>query len=66
MKLKINIKPKISYYFSILVSLIILIYFGYKGIVAYLIHKELLKKNEYEYKGNTINSTQVFIKIKKL
>ena len=41
MKLKINIKPKISYYFSILVSLIILIYFGYKGIVAYLIHKEL-------------------------
>ena len=27
---------------------------------------ELFKKNEYEYKGYTINSTQVFIKIKKL
>tara|TARA_B100001027_G_scaffold5165_1_gene3362 strand:+ start:235 stop:690 length:456 start_codon:yes stop_codon:yes gene_type:complete len=41
MKLKIKIKPKISYYISILVSSVILIYFAYKGIVAYLIHREL-------------------------
>ena len=41
MKLKIKIKPKISYYFSIFVCFIILSYFAYKGIVAYLIHKEL-------------------------
>ena len=41
MKLKIKIKPKISYYVAILVSLIILFYFAYKGVVAYLIHREL-------------------------
>ena len=41
MKIKIKIKPKISYYVSILVSLIILFYFAYKGVVAYLIHREL-------------------------
>ena len=41
MKFKIKIKPKISYYVSILVSSIIFIYFGYKGIIAYLIHQEL-------------------------
>ena len=41
MKFKIKIKPKISYYFSILVSSIIFFYFAYKGIVAYLIHREL-------------------------
>ena len=41
MKFKIKIKPKISYYVSILVSLIILFYFAYKGVVAYLIHHEL-------------------------
>ena len=41
MKLRIKIKPKISYYVSILVSFIVLIYFAYKGIVAYLIHREL-------------------------
>ena len=41
MKFKIKIKPKISYYVSIIVSLIILVYFAYKGIVAYLIHQEL-------------------------
>ena len=41
MKLKIKIKPKVSYYFSILVSSIILFYFAYKGIVAYIIHREL-------------------------
>ena len=41
MKIKIKIRPKISYYISILVSCIILIYFAYKGVVAYLIHREL-------------------------
>ena len=41
MKFKIKIKPKISYYFSILVSSVIFFYFSYKGIVAYLIHREL-------------------------
>ncbi len=41
MKLIIKIKPKISYYISILVSSVILFYFAYKGVVAYLIHHEL-------------------------
>ena len=41
MKFKIKIKPKVSYYFSVLVSSIILFYFAYKGIVAYIIHREL-------------------------
>ena len=41
MKLSIKIKPKISYYISILVSSVILFYFAYKGVVAYLIHHEL-------------------------
>ena len=41
MNVKFKFKPKISYYFSILVSFIILIYFAYKAIVAYLIHREL-------------------------
>ena len=41
MKFKINIKPRISYYVSILVSSVILFYFAYKGVVAYLIHREL-------------------------
>ena len=41
MKFKIKIKPKITYYVSILVTSVILLYFAYKGIVAYLIHREL-------------------------
>ena len=41
MKLKIKVKPKISYYVSIIVCCVILIYFAYKGIVAYIIHREL-------------------------
>ena len=41
MKIKIKIKPKTSYYVSILVSSVSLFYFAYKGIVAYLIHREL-------------------------
>ena len=41
MFLKLKIKPKISYYISIFVSFIILCHFAYKGIIAYLIHREL-------------------------
>ena len=41
MKLKIKIKPKISYFISIVVSSVVLFYFAYKGVVAYLIHREL-------------------------
>ena len=41
MKFKIKIKPNISYYVSVLVCFVILFYFAYKGIVAYLIHREL-------------------------
>ncbi len=41
MKFKIKIRPKISYHVSILVSSVVLFYFAYKGIVAYLIHREL-------------------------
>ena len=41
MKLNIKIKPKISYFISIVVSFVILVYFAYKGVVAYFIHKEL-------------------------
>ena len=41
MKFNIKIKPKSSYYVSILVSSVILFYFAYKGVVAYIIHREL-------------------------
>ena len=41
MKFKVKIKPKISYFISIAVSSVILFYFAYKGVVAYLIHREL-------------------------
>ena len=41
MKFNIKIKPRISYYVSILASFVILFYFAYKGVVAYLIHREL-------------------------
>ena len=41
MKFKIKIIPKISYYVSIIVSSVILFYYAYKGVVAYLIHREL-------------------------
>ncbi len=41
MKFKINIQPKIAYYLSIILTLILFFYFSYKGIIAYLIHKEL-------------------------
>ena len=41
MKLKINIQPKIAYYLSIILTLILFSYFSYKGVIAYFIHKEL-------------------------
>ena len=39
--MRLNIKFKYSYLISILTSFVILCYFAYKGIIAYLIHKEL-------------------------
>ena len=39
--MKIVIKFKYAYFFSIIVSLIIMSYFAYKGVIAYLIHREL-------------------------
>ena len=41
MKVNLKIKPKYSYYLSIFTSLIFLFFFAYKGVVAYLIHREL-------------------------
>ena len=39
--MKLKIKFKYSYFISITISFFILCYFAYKGIIAYLIHKEL-------------------------
>ena len=39
--MKLNIKFKYSYLISITISFVILCYFAYKGMIAYLIHKEL-------------------------
>ena len=39
--MKLNIKFTYPYILSIFLSLVILIYFTYKGVIAYLIHKEL-------------------------
>ena len=39
--MKLNISFKYSYFISILTSFVILCYFAYKGMIAYLIHKEL-------------------------
>ena len=41
MDIKIKISTKVSYIFSILVALIILFFFAYKAVIAYLIHREL-------------------------
>ena len=41
LSMKLNIKFKYSYFVSILTSFVILCYFAYKGIIAYLIHNEL-------------------------
>ena len=41
MKFKFSVSPKISYIASGLTSLIFAVYFAYKAIIAYLIHREL-------------------------
>jgi len=41
MKIKLNIKPKIAYLASIFTAIIILLFFSYKAVIAYLIHREL-------------------------
>ena len=41
MEIKINISPKVSYIASAMTALIFVIYFAYKGVIAYLIHREL-------------------------
>ena len=41
MKIKLNIKPKIAYLASIFTAIIILLFFSYKALIAYLIHREL-------------------------
>ena len=41
MDIKLKIKPKVSYLTSICTALIILLFFSYKAVIAYLIHREL-------------------------
>ena len=41
MNFKLNIKPKIAYLVSIFTALIILFFFSYKAVIAYLIHRAL-------------------------
>ena len=41
MKIKLNIKPKIAYLASIFTAIIILLFFSYKAVIAYIIHREL-------------------------
>ena len=41
MEIKINISPKFSYIASGVTALVFVVYFAYKGTIAYLIHKEL-------------------------
>ena len=41
MDIKLKIKPKFAYFTSIFTTLVILIFFSYKALVAYLIHREL-------------------------
>ena len=41
MEIKTNISPKVSYFASSVTALIFVIYFAYKGTIAYLIHREL-------------------------
>ena len=41
MEIKLNISPKVSYFASAATALIFVIYFAYKGTIAYLIHREL-------------------------
>jgi len=39
--IKLNIKPKVAYLASIFSASIILLFFFYKAVIAYLIHREL-------------------------
>ena len=41
MNFKLKIKPKVAYLTSICTALIILLFFFYKAVIAYLIHREL-------------------------
>ena len=41
MNIKIKISTKVSYISSIFVASVILLFFSYKAVIAYLIHKEL-------------------------
>ena len=41
MDIKIKIKPRVAYLISICTALIILFFYSYKALIAYLIHKEL-------------------------
>ena len=41
MEIKLNISPKVSFFASAATALIFVIYFAYKGTIAYLIHREL-------------------------
>ena len=41
MEIKTNISPKVSYITSAVTAVIFVIYFAYKGTIAYLIHREL-------------------------
>jgi len=41
MNFKLNIKPKFAYLTSICTAFIILIFFSYKAVISYLIHREL-------------------------
>ncbi len=41
MEIKIKVNTNISYISSIIVASIILLFFAYKAVIAYLIHKEL-------------------------
>ena len=41
MDLKLKIKPKVAYLTSTCTALIILLFFSYKAVIAFLIHREL-------------------------
>ena len=41
MNIKINFPPKFAYYFSSAITFVLFLYFSYKGVISYLIHKEI-------------------------
>jgi len=41
MDIKLKIKPKVAYLISIFSAIIIFLFFSYKAVIAYLIHREL-------------------------